>query len=239
MYRGKYEKRKRLKSRSVLIAACLILTAILGALGTVAILLDQTNPVTNEFNLSQLPNEVVEEFDGEVKKNVAIQNTSEDNKAAYIRAAVIVNWAKVDADGNYTGDVYGTVPVAGTDYTISWLDGAGKEDAVAGAGETPITAGDWIEGTDGYYYFTMPVAAGAQTQYLFTDCQPLIDAETGLTPNQPGAEYVLSVTIAGQSIQADGTDDAGNRPVILAWGTDNGGSVASVDSNGQLTIVTE
>lgn len=112
-------------------------------------------------------------------------------KSAYIRATVIATWVgEPDDDGNPT--VYAGNPVAGTDYSITW------------------TKDGWVE-YDGYYYYTQPVDAGDETGILFTNCEQLKAAPTG---------YKLSIEIMGQSIQADGVDSNGVKPVVLAWSVD-------------------
>lgn len=205
--------------RASLIAVCVALTVSIGILGTVAYLFNISGSVTNKFQVASLPNDVVETFDGTTKQNVTIKNTSASSKAAYIRVAVVVNWAKAD-DGT---KVHGSLPVEGEDYTIEWNLGK-KSDGSYGV------AGDWYKGTDGYYYFDMPVDAGKQTQYLIKTCKRTANADV------PDG-YVLSVTIMSQSIQTDGVDSSGQRPVILAWGTAAGGSVKSVNSSTKaLTI---
>ena len=47
---------------------------------------------------------------------------------------------------------------------------------------------------------------------LFTDCAPV-------AANVPEG-YSLSVEILAQTIQADGVDAKGNKPIELAWGVD-------------------
>ena len=54
---------------------------------------------------------VEETFKNNVKSNVQVKNTGD--AAAYLRAAVLVTWQ--DASGN----VLGTAPVAGQDYSIT------------------------------------------------------------------------------------------------------------------------
>lgn len=212
---------KQASKKSVLLTASviLLLVAIIG--GTIAFIFDVTDPVTNTFDIVEIPNEVVEEFNGQTKSNVSIKNLNTQGEPAYIRAAVVVTWAQVDANGNATGVVYSTVPVEGTDYTITWGNG------------------DWTQGSDGYWYYTKPVASNAQTTNLINSCAVAnVDATTGRSPNQPEG-YVLSVEIVAQSIQADGMSADDKYPVILAWGPDNGGCVTAVDpATGALTIQT-
>ena len=137
---------KRQKTGMLLIAIALLLTVAVG--GTIAYLAASAGPVTNTFTPGNVPPTIDENFDGETKSNVSIIN--DGNVSAYIRAQVIFTWQ--DASGN----VYGKLPAAGTDYTISW------------------TKAGWIEGSDGFYYHQTAVAPnGGKTGELFTACTPV------------------------------------------------------------------
>lgn len=200
-YSGKYSKRG--KAASLVIAAVLVVAAAVG--GTLAFLAQTTDDIENEFKVAQVPNEIVENFDGSKKTDVKVKNISGQGEPAYVRAVVTVNWV------NDAGDVFAyETPVEGTDYTITW------------------TMSGWQKGSDGYYYYSTPVADGAETGVLFTDCDYVANAPEG---------YTLLVEIAAQSIQADGVDGDGQRPVILAWGTAAGGSVTAVDESTKALTV--
>lgn len=218
---------KGAKKKSALLTASLILLLVALVGGTIALLVDVTGLVTNTFNIVEIPNEVLESFDGTTKNNVSIKNSNTQGEPAYIRAAVVVTWAQVDDSGNATGVVYSTVPVLDTD---------------ANNGDYTLVMGDsakWVKGADGFYYYTEPVASQAATDVLIASCAVAnVDSTTGRSPNQPEG-YVLSVEIAAQSIQADGMSSDSKYPVILAWGEDKGGCVTAVDpTTGALTIKT-
>ncbi len=209
------------KKKIITLAAsfALLLTVTVG--GTLAYLMQVTEPVVNTFTITPVPNSVIEELnqDDKIKNNVRIQN---DGKAdAYIRAAVIVTW--VDDEGN----ICGTKPVLGTDYTMTF-----PEDT------------DWVKGVDGYYYYTRVVPwededanqnkSYDETDVLLTECK-LVGGTHGVP-----AGYYLSVEILAQSIQADGIDSEGNRPVQLVWKDKNGTSmIKEVAEDGTLTVKTE
>ena len=72
------------------------------------------------------------------------------------------------------------------------------------------TDSGWVKSGD-YYYYTLPVGAGETTNTLFKTITPSGTAPSG---------YSLSVEILSQSIQADGVDAKGNKPIELAWGVD-------------------
>lgn len=161
---------KRKMNRKAILAVALIVLLLTVAVGTtVAYLVDWTDSITNTFTATELPNEVVENFEGNTKKDVKIKNNG--NISAYIRAKVVVTWQ--DANGKVLKDV----PVQGTDYTISYSDGK------------------WSLKGDGFWYYSEPVAGGASTDNLFTDCKPLKKA--------PVEGYTLHVEVLAQSIQAE------------------------------------
>lgn len=232
-YRRARARRLRRKNKKsfVLLTALIVLLAALAVAGTIAYLISKPGKVVNTFVPGEVPNEVVENFENNVKKNVQIKN--DGNVDAYIRAEVVVTWAEVDDNGDYTGNVYGTVPEMGVDY--EWYpDGDSAENGNIGK----IGEG-WIKGDDGRYYYTKRVESGESTNILFTNCKPLVSEDTGKTPNQPEGNYVLSVEIMGQSIQADGMSGNGTdkQPVVFCeWGTAKGGSVLAVDSDKTLHI---
>lgn len=212
MYQGKYSHttpaasasrrrgRRRLNPRFVLLVCmALIVTSLVG--GTLAYLLTQTDPLVNTFEPGKVPVTIPEEFNGETKSNVTVKNTG--NVEAYIRAKVVVTWKDGDA-------IAPTVPVPGAegsteDYYIEYNVNDGSK---------------WVLHTDGYYYYTVPVSAGGETDVLINKCYQL----------QP-SDYQLCVDILAESIQADGVDGIGMHPVTLAWG-----SHVTVNDDGTLSV---
>lgn len=125
------------KGMTALVAVVLVFCCTVGV--TLAWLFTQTEPVTNTFTPASVTTEVHEDdFNGGTKRNVKVKNTG--NTDAYIRAAIIYNWA--DADGN----IYAK-PVAEGDYTLS-------------------TGSKWNPGDDGYYYYSGIVNPGDPTENL-------------------------------------------------------------------------
>lgn len=118
----------------------LLLTAVVG--GTLAFLTDQTDPVVNTFEATDVTCYVAETFDGITKSAVKVQNTGKVN--AYIRVAVVDNFVKsVEGKDHICSDHEGTAPV---------VNGTG-----------------WSQGSDGFYYYSQPVAPGEYTSNLFTN----------------------------------------------------------------------
>jgi len=195
MYKGKHLKQgsPRRKPAVLLVSLLLILCVALG--GTLALLVAQSGEVKNIFTPSKVTIRVDEDIESGVKKEVKIENTGDIE--AYIRATVLVTWQ--DEKGN----VYGAAqPVEGTDYEISWTKDGWKKSSA-----------------DGFYYYTLPVAAGGFTGELFTNCEPI----DGRTPTG----YSLAVEILGTAIQSDPAS-----VVAEEWKS----GVSSVASGGTLNI---
>lgn len=189
-----YGKRKpniRLNRTAVLIMAVLLLFgAAVGS--TVAFLIDKSEPVENSFEYAKVSCEVTENFTNNKKDNVRVKNTGTID--AYIRATYVVNW--VDKDGKIAAS-----DPAGYSYNVT---------------ENPDSK--WTKGSDGYFYYTSPVAPGASTQGSLLTC-------TVTYPDNP--EYTLSVEVLAEAIQS--TPD---NAVQEAWGVSiSQGSVTAYSGN--------
>lgn len=160
MYQGNHDSRdkrnssresgtpRRFKWRKEFVLLVSVFAMIAGVVGgTVAYLVADTDPLTNNFDLAEVSCGVEEKFDNQVKENVKIQNTGDI--PAYIRAKVVVTWK--DEDGN----VYGQAPVAETNYTISY-------------------SSDWAPDGD-YWYYNTPVKPKEFTPVLINSCSPIAD----------------------------------------------------------------
>ena len=112
------------------------------------------------------------------KENVQIKNTG--NTAAYIRATYVVTWR----DGNRNV----VVSVPGGSYTL-----------------TENLDNNWKQGTDGYFYYTSPVAPGNSTLDSPLTCSNVTYPDNG--------EYTLSVEILAEAIQSEPAE-----AVQQAWG---------------------
>ena len=180
MSRYKHMRKKNYnlkKSVILLITVSAMVLMVVGA--SLSFLKTQKGPLVNEFASSYVTSEVIETFKDNVKKDVKIQNTGDID--AYIRAAVIVTW---EDEGK---NVYPQMPVAGTDYTIEFSkDG-------------------WTLASDGYYYYSKPVAPDESTKTL-------IEKVTPVDENTPKG-YKLSVEILGDAIQSIPT-----KAVESSWG---------------------
>lgn len=188
-----HDKRKpniRLNRTAVLIMAVLLLLgAAVGS--TIAFLIDKTEPVKNSFEYAKVSCEVTENFTNNKKDNVRVKNTGTTD--AYIRATYVVNW--VDAQGNIASS-----DPAGYKYTL-----------------TANLNNSWTKGSDGYFYYTSPIAPGDSTQGSLLTC-------TVTYPDNP--EYTLSVEVLAEAIQSVPED-----AVKAAWGAG-----FSIGADGSLIV---
>lgn len=166
--RRKSLRRHQLLAVTSILALCSFISGI-----TLAFIFTVTAPLTNTFTPAQVSCEVLETFDGVTKSDVKIKNTGKTD--SYIRAAVVVTWASSDGTR-----VTAAKPAAGTDYSITFAD-----------------ASAWKLSSDGFWYYTLPVAVDAETDTLIESC-------TRTTAPPDG--FYLSVEIVASSIQSSPTD---------------------------------
>ena len=169
----------------LLIAIILLISTAVGS--TVAFLATKTEPVENSFEYANVSCKVTQDrdTDGSI---VQVKNTG--TISAYIRAAVVANW--MDTDGN----IAASVP-KGYSYDLTY------------------SSGSWAQGTDGFFYYLLPVAPGASTEGNLLTC-------TVTCPETP--EYTLSVEVLAEAIQSTPAS-----AVNEAWNV-------KVDGNGKLSV---
>lgn len=188
--------------------------------------LTSTSVLDNLFDFRAVQPEIVETLSGDTKSDVKVRNDGKE--PSYIRCQVEVYWR--DAEGNRLWQT----PVSGTDYSLTMATSAST---------SPTPANSWVQGADGFWYWTSPLAAGASTSTaLITEAKQLKAAEGDVE----GAQLVVDITT--QAIQAEDSSassasssasassggsgssasSATTRPVENAWG-------ATVDSDGTLT----
>lgn len=201
------------KSKKIIVMmASIILVIATAVVGTLAWIAATTPVVENSFERVKVPNKVIESFVENVKSNVKIKNIGETD--AYVRAAIVVTWVEVDENGDPTDNVHYIAP-GSDDYSIvlnTSTDGA---------------AGTWVEGSDGYYYYTSKISPSYTTAVLITSCSEKTDSNKPLS-STTGFEYVLSVEIMGQTIQAQP-----DKVVGEVW---SNGKVTVTGNNGVLTV---
>lgn len=160
----------------LLLAVLLLFGAAISA--TVAFLTTRTEPVENKFAYAEVSCEVTETFNKNQKSNVKVRNTGTTD--AYIRATYVVTW--LDAEG-------GIAASNPEGYSCTLTENPDRK---------------WTKGTDGYFYYTSPVAPGASTEGSLLTC-------TAIYPENP--EYTLSVEILAEAIQS-----TPEKVVQEAWG---------------------
>lgn len=204
-----------------------------GELRTYTIRIDEVNvKIEDTVDMAEKSTEIVidshgnrieaESYRGSKKENVVISNTG--NTDAYIRAAIIGQW--LDGEGN---------PVFGfTDYTTqdvalvsSWYEdqfvlpaSEGRKHGVF-AGLTGYDSsydGDWVLGSDGYYYYPNVVKAGES----IPKDDPLFTSYTVLAPPAVkvagGVRNVyFQLEIATQAISAKKMDGTTWATYTEAW----------------------
>ena len=177
------------KKRIVIISLLIIIAISATAAGTLSYLFAGTDELENSFEPVFVSCSVEEKFTGSVKSDVKIRNTSD--VTAYVRATFVVIFVKDD------GTVLSRQPVNGTDYSLS------------------LGANGWTLGSDGFYYYTSPLAKDAATENLINSISSLGTAPEG---------YSLTVHIAATAIQAEPFE-----AVSQAFGV-------TVNGDGSLTV---
>lgn len=154
---------------------------------TFALLKANTAPVTNTFTAAKSDIKIDEDVTGGQKKSIAVINTG--TAVSYVRVKLVMNWVD-DKENVVSGD---NLP------KVSLKEGS-----------------DWFLGTDGIYYYKMPVAPNDQTSNL-------LDGNPIKQPKDAPEGYHLEVTVLAESIQA-----APSEAVTNAWGV-------KVDADSNLT----
>lgn len=171
--------------RKQIVALLVGVLLLAGAVGTFA-WLSVTGVLVNEFGFGSVEPSVDETLDNNVKSDVTVKNSG--SAPAYLRVAVDIYWQ--DKDGARLWDE----PVAGTDYAI-------ERGNVSNASASN-SASSWVVASDGFYYWTSPVAPMGKTDVLIKRV-----SETKTDGKN------LVVDISTQAIQST-PDDA----VKEAWG---------------------
>lgn len=177
-----------MSKRKRIIALLVGVILLAGTAGTLA-WLSVTGVLVNQFGIGSVTPSVQETLNGKVKSDVKAKNTG--TAPAYIRAAVDIYWHQ---DGTRLWDEPKEEPKGEADYEIAWsvADASGANSAY-----------NWVKASDGFYYWTSPVAPGAETGVLINRVTELKATE--------GRNLV--VDISTQAVQAM-PDEA----VHDAWG---------------------
>lgn len=130
MSESKQTARKSREKLVVLLISLILLTLTVGT--TVAFIIDKTQNVKNVFNPSRVTCEVTEDFDGETKKNVNVENTSD--VSVYVRVKLVTY--RVNDNNQLIG---GTADIPGFTPGEGWFqkDGFYYYNKPVAAGEKP------------------------------------------------------------------------------------------------------
>lgn len=175
------------KALILMVSLVAILAVSVG--GVLAWLATSSKDVTNTFAPGDTKIEIEEKFENNVKSDVKVINKG--NIPVYIRANLVFTW-KDSADNIIKKPADATLTV------------------------TPENPTGWVKGSDGFWYYTKPVAADGETTKL-------IDKATIKFPEGKG--YQMDLEVMAQSIQAEPKD-----AVEGAWGV-------TVNSDGSLKVV--
>lgn len=174
----------------VVLAALLVL--VLGIVGTtLAWLTDKTTDLTNTFEYAKVSCEVLETVsdDRTTKSDVRIKNTG--NTDAYIRVTYVVTIR--DDNGNILYDAYETEKFQ------KYMENL----------ESKISDPRWQKGTDGYWYYRLPVAPNEETEELFRE----MIRSAYIEINGTVANTYTYIEILASAVQAMPTN-----AVTEAWG---------------------
>lgn len=151
-----------MSKRKRIIALLVGVILLAGTAGTLA-WLSVTGVLVNQFGIGSVTPSVQEKLDGNVKSDVKAKNTG--TAPAYIRAAVDIYWQDATSGARMWEE-----PQAGKDYKIVWSDSLRDASGVN-------SASTWVKASDGFYYWTSPVAPGEETDELIASVTELKTTE--------------------------------------------------------------
>lgn len=194
-----YAEKRQMNKRKIAYIVLAVFLLVLIASGSAYAYLKWNGGVNNTFTYESSVDPVIYESFDNSEKKDVSINVGATEYSVYVRAAIVATWM------DSTGQVLAKDPVPDIDYTL----------------DLNLSDGGWFRGDDGYYYYSSPVASGDSTDVLINLCKPITDA--------PESGYSLNVDVIAQTIQAAGTTDSGDVPMVTeAWNV-------AVASDGKLT----
>ena len=190
--RGRKPSKKVIRWNRSFVVLAALLVLVLGIVGTtLAWLTDTTDALTNNFTYAKVSCEVLETVNENKtqKSDVRIQNTG--NTDAYIRVTYVVTIR--DDNGNILYDAYETEEFQRyMKYLEDWIN----------------VYGFWQKGTDGYWYYRLPVPPNEETNNLFR-----ISSISSMYIRINGTLRKTHIEILASAVQAMPTN-----AVTEAWG---------------------
>lgn len=175
------------KALILMVSLVAILAVSVG--GVLAWLATSSGEVKNTFAPGKTNIEIEEKFENNVKSDVYVINKG--NIPVYIRANLVFTWK----------DSAGNIIEKPADATLT----------------VDYGNGDWVKGSDGFWYYTKPVAVKGSTTNIIN---------TATIKFHEGKGYQMDLEVMAQSIQAEPTN-----AVVDSWD-----AVKSVDANGSLNV---
>lgn len=180
-----------MSKRKRIIALLVGVILLAGTAGTLA-WLSVTGVLVNQFGIGSVTPSVQETLNGNVKSDVKAKNTG--TAPAYLRTAVDIYWQDATSGARLWEE-----PKANEHYEIAWSkelrDASGTN-----------SASSWVKASDGFYYWTSPVAPNTETDVLIASVTELKATE--------GRNLVVDVsTQAVQSVPDDAVREAWNCTV--------------------------
>ena len=197
-------------SRHNVLMIALIITLSLCATGGAIAWLTKSDFLVNKFEVGEVEIVVNEDFtqQGTEKKNVDVTNKGKVD--AFVRARVNIYW--VDAEGNQMWDK----PIEQIDYTATGF---------------PPTDTNWAKGTDGLYYWKVPLSPSGTTGNLIDS---ITQSEGQLSKYADGRKLVVDISV--QSIQSEP-----NKALEETWGvtaveSQDGALTLKIDDDGKVIV---
>lgn len=185
---------KRHKKKITLLLLLTILTV-----GMSIAYLTSRSSIDNQFTLGNVDAEIIETFDGVVKKDVKIRNNGE--APAYLRCKIAVYY---EMNANNDHCISTNIPVEGSDYSIKFAENFDI---------------NWFK-VDDIYYYKYPVDKGEEIAFI-EECKEKMKKEN--------EKLVVDISVqAIQSTPMEAVTDAWKKVVVdkdtkqLKEGTANG-----------------
>ena len=195
------------KNQRLLIVLAVCLVIVVGAV--LAARNAKNKQLDNAYNEQKVSCAVVEDASQPLQNSVRIQNTG--TVLAYMRVEVVATWKSAD------GKTWPMKPIEGIDYSISMVEKKG-----------------WVQGADGYYYYTdavapiddpkTPMSDETLTNVLISNVKQIKQSPKGVD----GTQYSLAIEIIAHAIQA-----APDEVVGQEWSNEK---VQVSGKNGILTV---
>ncbi len=186
MKQDKYEKLRSRKFKPLLLLLSLLILVGVGIGTTAAILMDDTDGVTNQFQAGTVGCQIHEVVSDNEKTGITVENTGD--VPVYVRVRLVTYWT------NSAGQIIGKSSPA---LNVTLADG-------------------WISGPSNTYYYSRPVTANSTTPNLLDAPLTMVQDEAGnIQVIEVLAESIQSQPSGaaqdawGVTVNADGTISIG------------------------------